>query len=66
MRREERTMKICKHCGAENPEELRVCAFCGKSLDEEEKKSAGLLGSMGRKRYDAKPEAPAVAQPRNS
>jgi hypothetical protein len=54
-------MKICKHCGAENPEELRVCAFCGKSLDEEEKKSAGLLGSMGRKRYDAKSEAPAPA-----
>ena len=50
-------MKTCKHCGAGNPDELRVCAYCGKELDEEEKKPrSGLLGSMGRKRYAA-PEA---------
>ena len=59
-------MKTCKHCGAENPEELALCAFCGSALEEEEKAGTGLLGSMGGKRYTeaekpAEPEKPAAA-----
>ena len=55
-------MKICKHCGAENPEKLSTCSFCGSALEEEEKAGTGLLGSMGGKRYTGAEEKPAETE----
>ena len=42
---------ICKYCGKENDDTVKVCMHCGKSLLEDtqeyspkKKKTAGLLG----------------------